>query len=188
VIRTRVGYTGGTKQNPDYYHLGDHTESIQIDFDPAQVSYEELLRQFFAAHSPTHRPYSIQYRSAVFYADEAQRETAERVIAELEQAQGARIFTAVEPASRFYLAEDYHQKYYLKHDSAFVRELDRLFKGDEAALIHSTAAARLSGLTGGYAAQSLSADKLSELGLSEAGIAHAKELLSGSVRPQIMCK
>ncbi len=187
MIRTRVGYMGGAKQRPTYHSLGDHTESIEIDFDPGKISYEELVRQFFAAHFAGRPPYSRQYRSAVFYHSDAQRETVQQVMAELERSSGS-LYTAVEPAGTFWLAEDYHQKYYLKHDRVFSREIKRLFGNDEEALINSTAAARLSGLVGGYAPASLRAENISDLGLSPEGEKHALDMLSGSVRPQIMCK
>jgi hypothetical protein len=130
----------------------------------------------------------VQYRSAVFFHDEKQRATAEHVKAELEASGGAELFTAVEPASTFYLAEDYHQKYILKHDRVFSKEIARIFGKDEGALIASTVAARLSGLTGGFAPKSLTSETLGQLGLSPEGEKHAADLLSGSERPALLCK
>ena len=77
MLRTRVGYTGGTLANPTYRRLGDHTEAIQLDFDPSRVSFEQLLRLFFASHDPHEReaspkgdePYKRQYMSAIWPAD-----------------------------------------------------------------------------------------------------------------------
>ncbi|MCC7477537.1 peptide-methionine (S)-S-oxide reductase [bacterium] len=188
MIRTRVGYMGGSKERPTYHSLGDHTESIQIDFDPAKISFEELVRQFFTAHAAYRQPYSVQYRSAIFTSSAQQEAVARRVIAELEQKDGRNLYTAIEPAGTFWLAEDYHQKYYLKNDRVFSRELRRLFGNDEAALIHSTAVARLSGLVGGMAPPSLTAANISQLGLSPEAEKRALEMLSGSIRPPIMCK
>ena len=67
MIRTRVGYAGGTTNNPTYRALGDHAETIQVDYDPTQISYEELLEAFWTSHSPTSRPWSRQYASIIFY-------------------------------------------------------------------------------------------------------------------------
>ena len=77
MVRTRVGYAGGTKDNPTYHNLGSHSETIQIDYDPVQISYEELLRVFWDSHLPIFPPFSQQYKSAIFYHDENQQRLAE---------------------------------------------------------------------------------------------------------------
>ena len=63
MIRTRVGYAGGTKKNPAYHNLGDHTETIQIDYDPTKISFEKLLETFWDSHNPAQRSWSRQYMS-----------------------------------------------------------------------------------------------------------------------------
>jgi methionine-S-sulfoxide reductase len=113
VVKTRVGYSGGTTFAPTYHRLGDHTETIQIDYDPGVISYRDLLDVFFSNHTPTHPSHSVQYRSAVYYRTEDERCAAEEAIGRLEAAVG-RVYTAVEPFRVFHLAEDYHQKYYFK--------------------------------------------------------------------------
>jgi len=70
VVRTRVGYTGGSTKNPTYHSLGDHTETVQIDYDPTQISFEELLDVFWDSHRPTQRAWSRQYMAAVFFHNE----------------------------------------------------------------------------------------------------------------------
>jgi peptide-methionine (S)-S-oxide reductase len=167
VIRTRVGYAGGTRENPTYHQLGDHTETIEIDFDPARISYEKLLEIFWQEHDPTSRPWSRQYKAAVFYHDQAQKrhamETRERHAARL----GKTIHTEVLPFHRFYVAEDYHQKYYLRQDRQILSEF-RAYYPQAADLMNSTAAARVNGYLGGYGhAESLKAE-IEQLGLSEA--------------------
>ena len=110
MIRTRVGYAGGSQENPTYYKLGDHTETVEIDYDPNSISYEELLDIFWGSHNPARPALSVQYKSAIFYHNEDQKrlalESKERLEAELNMA----ILTEILPYSRFYLAEDYHQK------------------------------------------------------------------------------
>ncbi|MGH9382570.1 MAG: peptide-methionine (S)-S-oxide reductase MsrA [Thermoanaerobaculia bacterium] len=117
------GYTGGHVANPTYQQVctdtTGHAEAVQIVFDPAEVSYRELLEVFFAFHDPTTpdaqgNDVGSQYRSATFTHDEAQERTAREVIAALTE-QGVfpdPIVTRVEPAGPFYPAEDYHQGYY----------------------------------------------------------------------------
>ena len=70
------GYTGGSQSDPTYHHLGDHTESFQIDYDPARIPYSTLLEEFWKEADPTEPPYSRQYMSAVFFADEGQKNLA----------------------------------------------------------------------------------------------------------------
>ena len=76
VIRTRVGYAGGRLKAPTYTHIGDHTETVQVDYDPAQITYAELLEVFWQGHNPRSRPYSRQYMAAVFYHNQEQKELA----------------------------------------------------------------------------------------------------------------
>lgn len=147
VLRTRVGYSGGTKVNPTYHDLGDHTETVEVDFDPGIVSYEDLLNVFYDNHDARQPAYSRQYRSAIFYRGEAQRETAEKVTAERTQAAG-RLTTALEPFSSFTRAEDYHQKYYLTYDHTLMAELEQRYPTIEA-FTDSTVVTRLEGLLGG---------------------------------------
>lgn len=108
-----VGYSGSQNPsahpNPTYENIMDYAESIRVTFDPTQLSYTQLLDMFFAFHTPADPRFcTTQYRSAIFYHTAAQREAALQAVA----ARGALgKFVAVEPASAFYQAEDYHQKY-----------------------------------------------------------------------------
>lgn len=117
------GYAGGSVDNPTYGQVcaetTGHAEVVQIEFDPAEVSFRELLEVFFAIHDPTTlnrqgADVGSQYRSAVFYHTPEQKETAERVIEELSAAKlwDAPIVTEIAPLEKFYPAEDYHQEYY----------------------------------------------------------------------------
>jgi len=126
VERVVSGYTGGTLPNPSYESVceGDtgHAEAVQISFDPAQVSYEELLAIFFSIHDPTTpnrqgNDIGTQYRSAVFYHDGAQRREAEKMISGLGEMHiwRAPIITEVTAAQAFYPAEEYHQHFFAKH-------------------------------------------------------------------------
>jgi peptide methionine sulfoxide reductase msrA/msrB len=116
------GYMGGDKSDPTYREVctGDtgHAETVKIDFDPQQVSYEALAKLFFEIHDPTQvdrqgPDVGEQYRSAVFYTSPEQRAVAEKLIGQLEQ-KGFRVATKLVPAGPFWKAEDYHQDYYEK--------------------------------------------------------------------------
>ncbi len=168
MIRTRVGYAGGTRENPTYHRLGDHTETLQIDYDPLRISYEELLEIFWQAHDPAGRAWSTQYKAAVFHHSEEQKrlalETRDRLAARL----GKPIHTEIIPFSRFFPAEAYHQKYYLRGNKRLLKDLERHFP-QEIALMNSTAAARVNGYAGrNGSAESLKAE-IKRYGLSPDG-------------------
>jgi peptide-methionine (S)-S-oxide reductase len=125
VISTRVGYTGGKVENPTYEMVctdkTGHAESLEIIFDPAVVSYAQLLEYFFLFHDPTQvnrqgPDTGAQYRSAIFYHSDEQKEAARRMIESLEKSgkYDRPIATQVVPASAFYPAEEYHQQYHEK--------------------------------------------------------------------------
>jgi peptide-methionine (S)-S-oxide reductase len=125
VISTSVGYSGGQMANPTYQDVctdqTGHAEVVRVEYDPERVSYEKLLDVFFSNHNPTQKDrqgpdVGTQYRSAVFYFDEAQRAAAEAAKARL-QAGGkfrAPIVTEITAAGTFFPAEEYHQKYLMK--------------------------------------------------------------------------
>jgi peptide methionine sulfoxide reductase msrA/msrB len=130
VLETRVGYTGGTFKSPTYRDVttGEtgHAESVEVVFDPKRISYEELLGYFFRMHDPTTldrqgHDTGTQYRSAIFYHDEEQRRIAERVKEKVQQSGKwkGKIVTEILPAGAFYTAEDYHQKYLVKHPGGY---------------------------------------------------------------------
>lgn len=116
VIATAVGYTGGTTENPSYEQVcggrTGHTEAVQVEYDPEQISYAQLLTVFFELHDPTHRS-KAQYKSVIYYHTPEQQQAAEAAKAKLEES-GAHIETEILPAPTFYLAEAYHQQYYEK--------------------------------------------------------------------------
>jgi methionine-S-sulfoxide reductase len=168
VIRTRVGYSGGTKKNPTYHDLGDHSETVQIDFDPAQISYEKLLDIFWKAHDPTNRSWSRQYRAALFVHNEEQKITAYETRDREAARKREKIQTEILSAKGFYPAEDYHQKYYLRQDSVLYTEFRKMYPS-ERDFVDSTAVARANGYAAGYGTPSALKDEIDQLGLSEAG-------------------
>ena len=122
VVHTRVGYTGGDKVNPTYEQVCSgstrHAEAVLVEYDPAQVTYTQLLNVFWECHDPTQLnrqgpDIGSQYRSAIFYHSEEQKQEAEKTKAQLEAA-GSSIVTEIVPASAFYDAEEYHQMYLQK--------------------------------------------------------------------------
>ena len=132
VYTTAVGYTGGYTPNPTYEEVCSgstgHAEAVLIVFDPAQISYAEILRNFWETHDPTQgmrqgNDVGTQYRSAIFYENEQQREIAEASkVAYADQLKAAGfddITTEIVPAGPFYYAEDYHQQYLDKNPDGY---------------------------------------------------------------------
>ena len=132
VYTTAVGYTGGYTPNPSYEEVCSgstgHAEAVLVVFDPAQVSYAEILRNFWETHDPTQgmrqgNDVGTQYRSAIYYANEEQREVAEASkVAYADQLKAAGfgdITTEIAPAGPFYYAEDYHQQYLDKNPDGY---------------------------------------------------------------------
>ena len=147
VVRTRVGYAGGSEPDPSYYSLGDHTEVVQIEYDPAKVEYEELLDVFWANHTPFSAPHKRQYRGVVLAHGEGQREAATASKAALADRTGKTVQTAIETLSGFTLAEAYHQKYELRSTPVLGDELEDIYG---PSLVDSTVAARLNGFVAGH--------------------------------------
>lgn len=167
-MRTRVGYAGGEKANPTYHDLGDHSETIQIDYDPEQITYAELLEVFWQSHNASVPSFGRQYASLILYHNGEQKRLAEQSRAREEARLGRKVYTDIIPVSAFYLAEDYHQKHILQSSSEF-SEFRALFARPED-FVNSTAAARVNGYLGNNGNLAQLQEELDSLGLSpEAG-------------------
>jgi len=141
-----VGYAGGSKLNPTYHNLGDHTETVDIDYDPEQTDYATMLKIFWKNHDPTSKC-TRQYMSAVFYHDLEQKQLAELTMEEEQSKTIVPLATSIIPLKKFYEAEDYHQKYLLQRHSFLMNALD-VSPGEELNNCH--VAARINGYVGGY--------------------------------------
>ena len=179
VARTRVGYTGGGAPSPRYESIGDHIEAVQIDFDPTQTSYEELLEVFWSSHSPEFRAFRRQYMSAIFPCDDAQAQLAEASLREKRRQRRWRLFsrkvyTEILEPGPFWPAEPYHQKYRLRQERPLMREFDRVFAGDAASFADSTAAARANAYVAGHRRDLALLD---QLGLTRRGRSYLLRLI-----------
>ena len=150
---------------------------MQIEYDPAQISYQELLDVFWAGHAPTRPSWSRQYASIIFYHDEEQRRLAQASLAQYEARCRCRVQTEIVPFSEFYLAEDYHQKYYLRGSRSLMDEFAAIYPV-AADFVNSTAAARVNGYLGGYGSPDQLQAEIRDLGLSP----QAQRALLGIVR------
>ena len=184
-MRTRVGYAGGTTADPTYSRIGDHTETFQVDFDPAVLTFDELLDVFWAEYSPTGRQWSTQYAHIAFWGDDAQRDSIAASVRRLSEELGQMVTTQTRALDHFYVAEEYHQKYYLRSDRTLVRDFGEMYPGS-ADFRESTAAARVNGyLDGAGDAVTLLAE-VDSYGLSAEG--RAALLRRAGMPPNASCR
>ncbi len=126
VTSTKAGYTGGNLTNPTYEEVctdkTGHAEAVEVEYDPNEISYDELLEIFWNNHDPTSLnrqgpDIGIQYRSSIFFHDDSQKQTAQKTKQKLDSSGkfSKSIVTEIVPSPEFYKAEDYHQKYFQKH-------------------------------------------------------------------------
>jgi len=153
--------------------MGDHTESIQIDFDPDMISYERLLELFWANHSSYYRS-GTQYKSAIWYHDSTQEALAKESMEAHKKESKRTIYTTIDPAKAdFTLAEDYHQKYSLRHYKEVVKALNLSNKD----LIDSPISAKLNGYLGNREVPENFEMDLLAMGVSDELVALTKESL-----------
>ncbi|XP_013405669.1 peptide methionine sulfoxide reductase-like [Lingula anatina] len=155
--------------------MGDHTETVDLDYNPAQISYEELLALFWKCHDPTTNT-TNQYMSAIFYHDSEQKALAEKSMEEQQKHMARKIATKILPATEFFEAENYHQKYLLRQQFKLFDTLGL----EGQSLIRSYAAARLNGFVGKYGTVEQFEKESKEMGLSQSQITQVKRVLAAS--------
>ena len=149
VVRTCVGYAGGTTDAPTYQAIGDHIETVRVAFDPDQISYDDLLHRFWTAHNPTRAPFKRQYQPALFPTTDAQAERARTTWQTAADRHDGALTTEVIEGASFHRAEPYHQKHTLRHDSALMAPFEALYS-DPDAFTDSPAAALANGYAAGH--------------------------------------
>jgi methionine-S-sulfoxide reductase len=185
VVRTRVGYTGGSSENPTYRNIGDHSEALEIEYDPHLITYGDLLDLFWEEHDPGRRSFSRQYMTAVFYRGGEQKRKALESRDRVAGLKGVTVETAILPAGRFTQAEDYHQKHYLRGEGRLLEEYAALYP-DSRDFILSTAAARVNGYLGGNGTREDVEETIDGLGLSPGGKRRLRELVE-TTSPRRAC-
>ena len=176
-----MGYSGGTLPSPTYHKLGTHAETIEIVYDPAKVSYRDLLDVYWQNTAVTVPAWSSQYASIIFYHNDEQKRLAEETRDDLEVLYDVDIHVKIVPAAEFHPAEDYHQKYYLQQNSKLTREMTSIYPEFED-FLNSTAVARLNGFAGGFGTPE-SLDNLERLGLSPEGMQEVRDITKRGLMP-----
>lgn len=175
-MRTRVGYAGGKKPDPTYHNIQDHIEMLQIEYDPSQIAYEELLEIFWETHNPTLLPYSRQYMSALLYHNEMQKERIVKSREAYEIRTGRSVVTEVAALNHFYSAEGYHQKYYLQNRPGIGEEVRSMYP-DFTSFVDSTTAARLNGYIAGKGNREDFEREIKKINLSQKSEKQLRDLL-----------
>ena len=157
--------------------MKDYSETVLVEFNPREVSYQQLLEVFWDSHNPTTESFSRQYRNAIFYLTEEQRVQAEQSRELLESTKKRPVYTAIEAAGDFYPAEDYHQKYYLRRLDKLIGEFKQIYPDGEQ-FSASTAAARINGYLGCYGEPEDLKKEVGLFGLSDATQKYLVEYIS----------
>lgn len=126
IVNTRVGYAGGSVDNPTYQHHDGHAEVIEIEYNPSQTSYTKLLDFFFRIHNPTTlnqqgNDIGTSYRSVIFYSNETEQKEAREFIKIVDESSrwNSPVVTTIEPLTKFFEAEQYHQDYLQKNPNGY---------------------------------------------------------------------
>ncbi|MDF2891931.1 MAG: Methionine sulfoxide reductase [Clostridia bacterium] len=139
-----------------------------MDYNPEEITYEELLQIFFDKHSPEYNVPVRQYMSAIFYHDEKQLESAASALAKEQEKRGIKLFTKILPYEKIYMAENYHQKYYLQLVDLLKSDIKKHYP-DFKDFVDSTAAARINGYLKGLGTMDMLMEEIETFGLSEKG-------------------
>ncbi len=176
VWRTRVGYTGGSTDAPEYHNLADHTEAVQIDFDPAVFSFDKLAELFCRRHGPRAKAHKQQYMWALWYHNDEQADAIHAARRRVVRETGAKMDMHIAAALPFYRAEDRHQKYRLQHSPLMT--YFRTMYPDFQDFVDSTAATRINGLVSCKGDASLFKDELADYGIPSNEILSSLQFVS----------
>lgn len=158
--------------------LGDHTECFEVDFDPAIIDYEDLLERFWQSHDPTRAAFKTQYASVILATDDEQLGLAQESAEATSRLLGRPLSTRIERLDHFWMAEDYHQKYYLRNDRVLAAEFRTMFGGDEEDFRESTAAMKVNSFVAGCGSKDQLKGIIGQLGLSETGLRHLEDVVA----------
>jgi peptide-methionine (S)-S-oxide reductase len=179
VVQTSVGYAGGNSVNPTYHNLDGHSETTQLQFNPAVISYERLLEIFWGGIEPTRQVGGRQYANIIFYHSDEQKRQAEESKQRLQEHSKQEVFVDILPYKHFYPAEDYHQKYYLQQSRKLMQALESAYP-NFTDLVQSTAAARLNAFRAGFLTQPKLRSELTKLDLPQTAFDQIMEIAAGS--------
>lgn len=150
--------------NPTYHSLGNHTEAIQIDFNPDEIDFAAILNLIWTSHNPIGTKRSSQYKSAIWFADDQQLATINELVEPLVKKYERELTTEILPLETFFNAEDYHQKYVLQRHDAVMKQFKTFYQVFDD-FVDSTAAARLNGFAYGCGSKTMFEQEQSDYGI-----------------------
>ena len=151
--------------NPTYHSLGNHTEAIQIEFAPDEISFADIIDMIWSSHNPIGAPRSSQYKSAIWFADDQQLSTIKESVEPLVEKYERELTTEILPLETFFNAEDYHQKYVLQRHDAVLKQFNTYYPNFND-FVDSTAAARLNGFAYGCGSKAMFQEEQTSYGLT----------------------
>ena len=160
-----MGYAGGDAVNPTYHDLGTHAEVLQVEFDPAQIEFAQLLELFWSSHDPSRGRGGSQYRPILLCETADQETMALASVDKIRERTRGLIATEIAVNKPFYPAEGYHQKWQLRRRPELLEDLQTNYEG-ESALLQSVAATKLNAMVGGHMSAEQIARDVERLGLS----------------------
>lgn len=189
ILSSQTGYAGGNSPAPTYREKGEHIETVQLVFEPAQMGFAELLQHFLGWHQPAKPAWKRGYASAIIAQNDQQYTLAEEALAHWEHQHGQQAQTLLLPFRPFYPAEERHQKYYLRKQPELMETVRPLFFSFEE-FVYSTAAARINSFLAGYGSPENMEEALSRLSWPEETKSRLTEkatLLKNGPFPTISC-
>ncbi len=169
IYRTRVGYCGGIEDNPTYRNIKDYTETFEFDYDEKRITYEDIIRTFWYSHTAESKSGKTQYKSIIFYRNHEERIIAEESKKEFEMELGRAVNTEIRPISRFYLAENYHQKFFLQKVETIRRDFIEIYP-DIKDFINSTAAMKVNSYCKGNGTIEMLSKEIRKFNLTDKGM------------------
>ena len=165
VLETRVGFCGGRHPHPDYHRLVDHREAVEIRYDPARISYRDLLEVFWHLHDPSSPGVLLRFAPGLFYRTAEEGRLARETAQERHGEDGTPVRTDIERLGRFHPAAASHQKHYLRGTREIMSEFREMFEDPEC-FVASTAAARVNAVLAGQACPETIRAEIDSYGLS----------------------
>jgi peptide-methionine (S)-S-oxide reductase len=178
IYRTRVGYCGGKEENPTYRNIKDYTEVFEFDYDGDVIDFETIINTFWYSHTPENKSGKMQYKSIIFYRNDEERLIAESSKKQFEVITGKSFNTDIKPISRFYLAENYHQKFFLQNVVSLREEFIKLYP-NFIDFINSTVAMKVNSYCKGNGTLEKLMNEINSFGLSVKANNILKDIVEG---------
>lgn len=168
IYRTRVGYCGGKEDNPSYRNIKDYSEAFEFDYDGDLITYNSIIETFWYSHTPENRTGKTQYKSIIFYRNEEEKIIAEDSRRRFENQVGRSFNTEIRPLSKFYLAENYHQKFFLQNVQEIRKDFIEIYP-NIMDFINSTSAMKVNSYCKGNGTLEKLKQEIENFGLSSQG-------------------